>query len=247
MLTNIFYYDFYKPYIFKNEKLTSKLPVNYAKNEGQKKNVSSNSKENEYSFFLNKTYKTEIVNYAESISFDLNSIKNAAKNIINNSLSIFNFDALKENFKSELNEFEKNYNSYLDFADKNKNNSPLLSNFADNLQYRVETNLDSLSNFGISFDDELLETDGNNLSFSRLNFDENFFDSLSQEYILKNVGELKNFCKTIYDDTCEIMTVPMEEHMNFKNLNYYYNYIFANENHNTVQIIETGMLVDIVL
>ncbi len=249
MLTNLFYYDFYKPYIFKNEKLTSKLPINYPKNERERKADSNGIKndENEYSFFLNKTYKTEIVNYAESISLDLNSIKNAAKNIINNSLSSFNFESLKENFKSELHELEKKYNMYINFAEKNKNNSPLLSNFANSLKYRVETNLDILSKFGISYENTNPDSDDYNADLSKIIFDKDFFDSLSQSYISENVTEFKDFCKSIYDDTCEIMTVPMEEHMNFKNLNYYYNYIFSNENHNTVQIIETGMLVDIIL
>ena len=35
MLTNIFYYDFYKPYIFKNEKIASKHP-NYPKAENKR-------------------------------------------------------------------------------------------------------------------------------------------------------------------------------------------------------------------
>lgn len=248
MLTNIFYYDFYKPYIFKNEKMTSKQYVNHQNTENKKTETSfenTEDSENEYSFFLNKSFKDEIVNYAENISMDLNSIKNSAKNIINKTHSYFNIDSVKNNLKKELKDFEKRYNMYTDFADKNYKNSPLLSNFSDSLKYRVETNYDVLSKFGISYiEDTSDETD---LKSKKLFFNESLFDSLSQKDVSDNIKNLREFCKTIYDDTCEIMTVPMEEHMNFKNLDYYYNYIFSNEKHNTVQIIETGMLVDISL
>ncbi|MCI8804494.1 MAG: hypothetical protein HFE59_01105 [Clostridiales bacterium] len=249
MLTNIFYYDFYKPYIFKNEKIASKHPVNYPKTENRKTSSFSGQSEenkNEYSFFLNKSFKNEIVNYAETISIDLNSIKNLAKNIINKTDSYF--DTVKENLKSELKEFKKRYNTYTDFADKNYKHSPLLSNFSDSLKYRVESNYELLSKFGISYVGGNVDADENLESeYGKLFFDENYFDSLSTKNISENIKELREFCKSIYNDTCEIMTVPMEEHMNFKNLNYYYNYIFSNEKPNTVKIIETGMLVDIIL
>jgi len=249
MLTNIFYYDFYKPYIFKNEKIASKQPVNYPKTENNRTSdfsaEQSEENKNEYSFFLNKSFKNEIVNYAETISMDLNSIKNSAKNIINNTDSYF--DTVKDNLKNELKEFKKRYNAYTDFADRNYKHSPLLLNFADSLKYRVDSNYGILSKFGVSYaKDDIIDENGDN-DRGKLFFDEDFFDSLSPKDISANIKELREFCKSIYSDTCEIMTVPMEEHMNFKNLNYYYNYIFSNEKANTVRIIETGMLVDISL
>lgn len=251
MLTNIFYYDLYKPYIFKNEKIASKQIVNYPKMENERMSDFSSETENnknEYSFFLNKSFKSEIINYAETISLDLNSIKNAAKNIINKTDSYF--DTVKEYLKTELKEFSKRYNSYTDFADKNHKHSPLLSTFSDSLEYRVESNYEILSKFGISYvENDIIRENNENGKDGYINlfFDENYFDSLSNKEIRENINELREFCKSIYDDTCEIMTVPMEEHMNFRNLNYYYNYIFSNEKPNTVKIIETGMLVDIVL
>ena len=105
-----------------------------------------------------------------------------------------------------------------------------------------------MSKFGISYANGNVDVDESSENeYGKLFFDENYFDSLSPKNISENIKELREFCKSIYNDTCEIMTVPMEEHMNFKNLNYYYNYIFSNEKPNTVKIIETGMLVDIIL
>jgi len=239
MLTNIFYYDFYKPYIFKNEKLTQKYPFTYSQSSDKTGSIlSDESSEKEYSFFLNKTFKNEVVNYAETISSDLNSIKNSVKNIINKiNDNYFNYSSKLESLKNELSEFVTKYNSYKDFVQENYKHSPLLSNFSDSLRFRVENNQTVLSKFGVYYNDEMNE----------MSFDEEFFDSLSTKDIVSDISELFNLCEDIYDDTCEIMTVPMEEHMNFKSLNYYYNYIFSNENHNTVKIIETGMLVDISL
>ncbi len=240
MLTNLFYYDFYKPYIFKNEKITSKYPKS---NSDKSKNsearfLNDDKSENEYSFFLNKTFKKEIVNYAENISVDFNSIKNSVKNIINNvGGSYVNIDSKKEILKKELSELEEKYNSYKDFAENNYKNSSLLSEFSDNLKFCFEENSGVLAKFGMNYDNEA----------QTLYFDEEYFNSLNLSKMGKNINELSEFCKTVYDQTCEIMKVPMEEYMGFKNLSYYYNYIFSNENHNTVKIIETGMLVDISL
>ncbi len=243
MLTNLFYYDFYKPYIFKNEKLTARKPILNQRSEKSEKTLSSNNNnntnedENEYSFFLNKAFKTEIVNYADTISSDLNSLKKIAKDLVYNQYNNFNAENFNDTLKNKLNEFGKKYNQYKNFAEENSKQSPLLSTFLDNLEYRVETNMECLEKFNFSYDTETKE----------LFFDEEAFDSLDFSIIANNYSDLQNFCSTIYDDTCEIMTVPMEEHMNFKNLNYYYNYIFSNEKHNTVKIIESGMLVDISL
>ncbi len=239
MLTNIFYYDFYKPYIFKNEKLTQKYPLAYSQSsEKTGSDLSDESSEREYGFFLNKTFKNEVVNYAETISNDLNSIKNSVKNVINKiNDNYFNYSSKLGNLKNELSEFVTKYNSYKDFARENYKHSPLLSNFSDSLRFRVENNQTILSKFGIYYNGEINE----------MSFDGEVFDSLSVKDVLSDISGLMNLCGAIYDDTCEIMTIPMEEHMNFKNLNYYYNYIFSNENHNTVKIIETGMLVDISL
>jgi len=242
MLTNLFYYDFYKPFIFKNEKLTSKYPAAYKKSERSVDPKSRSDKfddsENEYSFFLNKAFKNEIVDYAETISIDLNSIKNSVRNIINNTENLYmGFDSKKESLRDELREFVRKYNSYKDFAEKNYRQSPLLSDFSDSLRFRVENCNEVLSDFGIHFDD-----DKNDLLF-----DEDYYDSLYSQNVSDSISKIREFCEDIYNDACEIMTVPMEEHMNFKSLDFYYNYIFSNGNHNTVKIIETGMLVDISL
>lgn len=249
MLTNIFYYDLYKPYIFKNEKIAAKPSVNFSRAEKNKSSdfssVESDDEKNDFSFFLNKSFKNEIVNYAETISIDLNSIKNSVKNIINNTDSYFSMP--KDNLKKELKEFKNRYNAYTDFADKNNKHSPLLADFSDNLKYRVESDYETLLKFGLSYSED--NTAGKNESENNfdLSFDETFFDSLPLDNISDNADSLREFCKSVYADACEIMTIPMEEHMNFKNLDYYYNYIFSNEKANTVKIIETGMLVDISL
>ena len=239
MLTNLFYYDFYKPYIFKNEKITTKHPATYQKAENKRGlNKSENSEEqknieNDFSFFLNKTFKSEIINYAETIS-----LKNSVKNIINKTANFqFNSNSKKEILSKELSDFKEKFNSYQEFSKKNYRHSPLLSEFSDSLNFRVENHERTLEKFGITFDEET----------SFLNFDKEFFDKLPLKSISENLLDLYAFSNEVYNDTCEIMTIPMENHMNFKNLDYYYNYIFANEKHNTVKIIESGMLVDICL
>ncbi len=238
MLTNLFYYDYYKPYIFKNEKLVSKYNITAGSSAApvNKENFDADG-DGEFSFFLNKAYKSEVVRYAENISKDFNSIKNIARSISYKMKDpYFAFENKRELIAESLDELTEKYNTYKDFAFENAKHSPILNSFFESLKYRVDFDAETLSVFGISENEE-----------ERLIFDRNAFDSMSVDDFERQRDGLEGFCDSVYNDTCEVMTVPMEEHMNFKNLNFYYNYIYSSEEHNTVKIIETGMLVDISL
>lgn len=231
MLTNLFYYGYYKPYIFKddNKDLIAKKNINEI--------VKNSTGSKHFSFFLNKALKDEIIKYASNISSDYNSIKSTA---------LFVFDRINRNegkyedFKQDLCDgmfdFVNQYNEYRDFSNVYDKNSKALNEFAENLKDRVYKNEEFLEEVGIHINED-----------GFLFFNKDKFDSMNKEELYSKLGNLRQFCKDIYNDTCKAMEIPMSNHMNFRDLNYYYSYVFALVEPNTFKIVQEGMLVDIAL
>lgn len=248
MLTNLFYYDYYRPYIFKNEKIGSKYGFAIEKTKSEKSDteyrnfetdINSNKStfDDEYSFYLSKAMKNEVINYAGSISERFNSIKEASKEVyaeING--RAYNFETRKENISFEMKQFVQEFNSCRRFAKENSESSPSILSYAQSLKYRADMDFEYLNSVGLSYDD-----------YDNLVFDSQEFLNINKEQFGEVKNGLNHFFDSIYKDTCEIMSVPMAEHMNFKNLDLYYNYIYSNDDSASVTIIESGMIVDICL
>lgn len=232
MLTSLYYYNYYRPYIIKNNS-------NSIKNNLNRKDTKtfSNKEDNKFSFFLNKSLKNEVVQYASNISKDFNKIKDTSKYIsylIGSKNS--NIDEKKKNLSSNISDFVKEYNEYLDFAEINDKHSGALDDYANSIKYHVNNNIDNLNLIGVT-----VNTD------EKLSFNEEKIFNIKDSKFYDTIGNVKDLYNDIYFDTCEIMSFPMSKHMNFKGLDYYYNYKYASIEPNTFKIIEEGMLVDIML
>jgi len=237
MLTNLYYYDYYRPYILKsgNNKLLRRR--DFVKSNYKNLSTSNNSEKNlnSFSFFLNKSLKNEVIDYASTVSREFNSIKDTAR-FMQNNLNDNSFDenGNANNIFYGMNDFVNQYNSYLEFADDNDQNSNILRSYADKIVNIVSKNKDELESIGIKMDDG-----------GRLSIDEEVFGNIDA---VKNVSDdIKNMYSDIYKNTCQAMNAPLSQHMNFKNLSYYYNYKYASIDYNSFDIMDTGMLVDIKL
>jgi len=237
MLTNLYYYDYYRPYILKNENNKLLKRKDFVKSNYKNLSSSNNSEKNlnSFSFFLNKSLKNEVINYASTVSREFNSIKDTAR-FMQNNLNDNSFEK-KENANNifyGMNDFVNQYNSYLEFADDNDQNSNILRSYADEIVDIVSKNKDELESIGIKMDDG-----------GRLSIDEEIFGNIDA---VKNVSDnIKNMYSDIYKNTCQAMNAPLSQHMNFKNLSYYYNYKYASIDYNSFDVMDTGMLVDIKL
>lgn len=239
MLTSLYYYGYYKPYIVNDIKRgnNKNTRISSYKQAIAEKNRTENSNTDLFSYYLNNAYKKEVVNYAADISSKYNGLKFDSQYILNKINSYDYEDEFSDNknsLKSGFKRFTDRYNQYLDFSTDNEQTSVFLNEYTENINYRLDSNMDSLNSFGISKDEN-----------GYLHFDENYFDSLDEKSFIQNENGIKNFCEQVYNDTCDAMSIPMAEHMNFKKLEYYYNYIYSDKNYNPFKIIETGLLVDI--
>lgn len=238
MLTNLFYYGYYKPYMIKNNSSysvsKSKKIFNYKK-EAAKAN--SQAKENMFSFYLNKSLKDEVIKYASNISSDFNAIRDTSRFIINRmDTKSLTSSSNAEDFADGIEDFVNQYNNYCNFAEENERNSMALSGYRESIEYRIEENKNILSDLGITIDDK-----------KRLNFNREVFENINEKTFNSYSENIKTMFEDVYNDTCEAMAMPLSQHMNFKNLDYYYNYMYSNREDNTFKIIESGMLVDILL
>lgn len=234
MLTSLYYYGYYKPYIIKNSDSNNSLKNNFNRKNAK---TYSNKEDNKFSFFLNKSLKDEVIKYASNISKDFNGIKDTAKYasyMISSKNSTM--EEKKKNVSDCVDEFVDKYNEYLDFAEANDKHSGALDDYANSIKYRINDNIDDLNTIGVTVDKN-----------QRLNFDKEKFSNIKASQFNDVMGNIKEMYDDIYFDTCEIMSFPMSKHMNFKGLDYYYNYKYSSIEPNTFKIIEEGMLVDIAL
>lgn len=236
MLTNIFYYGYYKPYIVKDTNNTKAIKRTKAKTEIAKSS-SAKSGNSPYSYLLNKALKKDLVSFATDISSNLNSIKDTARFIVNRyTKKNVASEEEKNNFADGLEDFANEVNSFSAFYENSSKESTALAGFDSVLSGRLNSKRDSLEKLGLSIDE------GGQLSFNR-----DKFDSIADENYIDSIFECAELFDSVYNDTCEVMQLPLSEHMNFKNLNYYYNYTYAPKDKNSFKFIETGLLVDIKL
>lgn len=236
MLTNIFYYNYYRPYIVKETNSAKKTARTSAKKEIAQ-SEQARSGDSAYSYLLNKSIKKEIVSYATDISRNLNSIKDTTRFIVNrySKDNVLDNDEI-ENFADGLEDFVNEINGFKEFYDSTSKESHPLNGYNSMLNTRLDENKQNLSEVGVI-------KDNNNI----LSFDRDKFKSIENKKYIDNIFSCADLFNEIYNDTCEVMQLPMTEHMNFKNLDYYYNYAYEPTNKTAFKFIETGLLVDIKL
>ena len=242
MLTTMFYYNHYKPYIFKAKNAKGNEPVN---RQAASKSLDSPAKGQDESsvatkkLLLNKALNQDVVKYAHDVSHNLMSLKDSAKYInydiqdFDYSTRKYGYSKAKESLKEDLDSFVSSFNDSYKFYSSQVHSQSLVdfSVRADNV---VSKNSDVLNELGI-FSDESHE----------LIFSPEKFDSLTDEELQGNLKEAYSTFQSMYKESSAMLAVPLSEHMNFKSLNYYYNYKYGGLTSDTFKVIESGMIVDI--
>lgn len=233
MLTNIFYYNYYKPYILKTvdsgkQQSKAKIP----------KIADNSSSTDSFKVLLNKSLKPEVVDYARGVSGSIVGTKEAAKNLVRD-MSEFNKNAYKRGsatakswIKYDLEEFAGSYNTSTEFLSSQKH-SQSLRGFSERLTDNVNANLEQLSQLGLRMNDD-----------GKLSVDTDAFNGLDENRLNLAIGETLNTFNDIYADSGGVLTEPLKDHMNFRGLGYYYNYKLGRMENDTFKIIESGMIID---
>lgn len=234
MLTNLYYYEFYKPYMLqvtgggvnsvpKRSKITDKSQIEQGK---------------EAAFLLNKSLKSDVIGYARNVSHSVVGTKEAAKDLIidmeNFNKNVYNkdLDTARRWVSEGISHFTDTYNSAMSFL-FSQSHSGDLRGFGESLAQTLGYNRENLQSLGLSLGDT-----------GRLSYDAGYFEKLDHSKINIAIGENLNLFQNVYDSSSDVLRTPLTEHMNFKNLNYYYNYKYGMIQADTFKIIESGMLVD---
>ncbi len=237
MLTNIYYFGFYKPYIFVNANDKTKIKPKLSRI--TYKEALENMPDT--SFLLNKSLNDNVVKYAKDITESVVGVKEAAFNIIRHmeGASEYVYEesiALTRRFISkDIKHFVNIYNKAIDFM-STQNHSRILKDYSERLVDTVASSEESLQGIFITRD-----------IYNNLDFDDIQFETAKQKKLNAAIDNSLDTFYQIYDLSVETLTAPLSEHMNFRNLNFYYNYKYGSIYSDTFRIIQNGLIIDKVL
>jgi hypothetical protein len=236
MLTSVFYYNLYKPYIISN-----------ANNRGgesytPKRNRIANKRETPETsgpvFVLNKSLKNEMVRYARSVSHGVVDLRIATQRTAGD-MQDFNRTAHQEGWESamgalvdNLSAFADRYNQSAGFMQAQDHSAGLRAfsyEVADNIFY----NRGRLEMLGLYLSEE-----GN------ITFDSGRVAAMSFEEVNIAIGENIEIFSGLQAFTQQLLTEPLVAHMRFQGLNYHYNYQRGAMETDGFGLLEMGLLVD---
>lgn len=220
MISTLYYYNSYKPFILDRQRARERKASPYKQTQGQK------YKDTELTYFLNKSLNDNIKSYMFELSSNFNGLKNVANNIYEKMYYGLSLDTLDENFEK----FTHTYNRFKGFLEENTENSGNFTNILEKTKDIINENVDILDNIGIDISEN---------GFLKLRKDDD-----TKNYNVED-GQIKKFYRNIYEKMCEFMSQPMSSHMEFKDFSYYFNYSGDYDKNNSFKLIEQGILVDI--
>lgn len=218
MLTTLFYYDYYKPYILdkKNKENLRNFP-------------SQKSCSTDRIYFMNKSLNDNVKSYIFEISSNFNGLKNISNHLTEKLETRFMTEPIKEEIENSIENFTKTYNRFIGFLNENLENSQEFKNIYNNIINFSINNKKILNKMGINIK-------SNGLLYVKENND--------LKSIQKDKETLKSFYSKVYNNLCKFMQEPMANHMEFKDFSFYFNY--SNDFKNTsFRLIQQGILVDI--
>ena len=236
MLTSIFYYNMYKPYIVGN--VSNRGNENYMPRRERistgREGVESSSR----TFVLNKALRNEIVNYAQAVSFGVTDLRGSTKQTVqdmegfNRSVYMDGWNAAVANLTDDLANFADDFNRSSGFL-QTQNHSEGLRAFSNEVAENVYENRARLEMLGLTLSSE------GHMAFSR-----DQLSSMNRAQINAAIGETLEIFEGLRSYTQQLMTEPLVEHMRFRGLNYHYNYRMGTMETEGYSLIEAGMLVD---
>jgi len=235
MLTSIYYYQFYKPYIVKDTAAAN--PSAHKRSKNLVKDAMENMED--ATFLLNNAMKTDVVDYVRNVSAGVVGIKDAARTTardmeeLNQNTQKWSFEQAKDWIGQDLARFVESYNRSVPYLGGQRHSRDLNA-FAGDLVQSVAENQGPLSGLGI-----VMKEDG------ALLYDPKRFADYNPSRA--NAAICENFlqCQRVHREGVQVLKAPLTEHMRFRSLSYYYNYKYGTIEADTFKIIESGLLVDI--
>lgn len=232
MLTSVFYYNIYRPYIVGNVGNRS---------EGftpRKARIAQGTEPAGRVFVLNKALRNEIINYAQAVSHGVTDLRDATKRT---AVDMHNFngmvhregrEAAMENMADNLTVFAQNYNRSAGFMQEQTHSEGLRA-YSSEVIENVQHNSNRLAMLELTLSEE-----------GQMFFAGDRFAEMSHDAINIAIGENIEIFEGLRSYTQQLMTEPLVEHMRFRGLSYHYNYRMGTMETDGYSLIEAGMLVD---
>ncbi|MDR2903139.1 MAG: hypothetical protein LBU77_01330 [Clostridiales bacterium] len=241
MLTNLFYYDYYKPYILKGAS-RSENAAPFSKAEPPGKPRKDAVIDGNHTYTLNTARKSEVIDYMRGLSSGITDLKESAKHLTDSIARYQNTrrrrggDAAseKEWLGNSLKAFASSYNTTYAFAAEHPYNAEL-PQFAEKIKQSLLTQSGGKAAF--------LSLDGD----EALVFDEERFEKLGLDEMQKELAWIYPAVGKVQEQTVAFLAEPLATHMAFKELDFYYNYQYAGPGDNAFKLVDRGLLLDLVI
>ena len=235
MLTSVFYYNIYRPYIVGN---VNNREGNYVPRRERINSERGGGGESSRVFVLNKSLRNEIVSYAQAVSFGVTDLRETTKRTARD-MEDFNGTVHRDGFESavsglanNLERFSHYFNRSAGFMQQQMHSSGLRA-YSGEVVENVNHNRERMEMLGLNL------SEGGQMSFNR-----ELVTQMNHEQINVAIGENIEIFEGLRTYTQQLMTEPLVEHMRFRGLNYHYNYRLGTMETEGYSLIEAGMLVD---
>lgn len=212
-----------------------------------KNEFGSNAKKS-YSVFLNRAFSKDVVNYAHNIYRNVIALKDSSRELKEfveeyktvedriDSLDDKKKEKIVDIFQQKVQKFVDDYDKAFEFADNQKENSKVLKEFSN-----------ALHEIGGNQEEILEKLEVNESEEGILDVGIEIKDFEQKQGVKDKLENAKQVVEGLSSAIENILTKPMAEHMNFRSLNYYYNYKLDTYKANSFTLIEAGLIVDLTL
>jgi hypothetical protein len=242
MLTNIFYYNVYKPYILEKQSKPKHSPGSvldiYYKRAGTESKAAHVTR--------NTSLKRAVTSYVDAVCRNITDMRDCSKYLafnVDNYYSNFvheNFETAKQWVEEDISMFVNAFNSTVAFGTAQEH-SPELSRYAYDLADIAEASKTVLDRAGIS-----IHQNGKVLSFSP-----DKIRHLTESSFSRSIDSASKTAGEVYNRTSELLRLPGSAHMDFRQLSYYYNYRIDRSQEEAIRktpaILHAGMILDRVI
>jgi len=182
---------------------------------------------------LNKAQNNRVLEYARALSSSIVGLKDSAKmflydmHLLERSNSI-TFESHLQWVEEDLQNFINSYNN-IQYISRNYSHSTELSHFSRYIRNFADQRSQILSHLGvITYDDSSLTYHGMGTMASK-----------------ESAKAAVDTFKGAYNAARDFLVHPLAQHMEFRGLNYYYNYTIGSASNSTFELIGSGTLLDV--
>ncbi|MCL2416130.1 MAG: hypothetical protein FWD01_04875 [Defluviitaleaceae bacterium] len=236
MLTNLHYYGHYQNYAKSAQ--NPRRAAGHASwiTLGKKPDIVPISPPQNAKILLNRAYKGESISYARNLSRNVVGLKDAARMFVYDALGNSGGEKFWHWIEEDIENFVTSYNGLREIA-ATQNHSPILVDFTAQMDSHTQLSRETILKIGMKINNR------NNLEYEgQIPIRQN--EGAERK---KSMEAIRKYFMGSYEKASSFLEHPLAKHMNFRQLELYYNYRFGVQGNisNAFTLMENGILVDI--